>query len=202
MDPGVSYYAAAVAILFLMFAAMQGAISLVDERSSGIVDRLVAGPGGIGVVVIGKGLFLTLQGLLQSGLIFAVAWSIYGLDWLGRFWPWLVTAVLAASVAAWLGLLLASLCRSRQQAQTASAFVVLILAAVGGSMVPRFLMPSWLRDLGWMTPNAWVIDAWHGTFWGEQGVAELAPAWAILAGFTLATMLLSLWLADRNALSK
>lgn len=202
MDPGVSYYAAAVAILFLMFSAMQGAISLVDERNCGIVDRLVAGPGGIGVVVIGKGLFLTLQGLMQAGLIFAVAWSVYGLAWFDRFGPWLITALLAASVATWLGLLLAGLCRSRQQAQTASAFVVLILAAVGGSMVPRFLMPGWLRDIGWLTPNAWVIDAWHGTFWGEQGWAELVPAWAVLAVFTLVTMLLALWSADRNSLSK
>jgi len=202
MDPGVSYYAAAVAILFLMFAAMQGAISLVDERSSGIVDRLVAGPGGIGVVVLGKGLFLTLQGLVQAGLIFAVAWAVYGLAWPERFGPWLVTALLAAAVAAWLGLLLASLCRSRQQAQTASAFVVLILAAIGGSMVPRFLMPIWLRDLGWLTPNAWVIEAWHGTFWREQGIAELVPAWLALGGFALASMLLALWLSSRSSLSK
>jgi len=202
MDPGVSYYAAAVAILFLMFAAMQGAISLVDERSSGIVDRLAAGPGGITVVVLGKGLFLTMQGMVQAGLIFAVAWAVYGLTWPARFVPWSITALLAAAVAAWMGLLLAALCQSRQQAQTASAFVVLILAAVGGSMVPRFLMPIWLRDLGWLTPNAWVIEAWHGTLWREQSLTELLPAWAVLAGFTLAAMVLALWLSNRNSLSK
>ena len=202
MDPGVSYYAAAVAILFLMFAAMQGAISLVDERSSGIVDRLAAGPGGIVVVVLGKGLFLTAQGLVQAGLIFAVAWAVYGLTWPARFVPWSITALLAAAVAAWMGLLLAALCQSRQQAQTASAFVVLILAAVGGSMVPRFLMPIWLRDLGWLTPNAWVIEAWHGTLWRQQSLTELLPAWAVLAGFTLAAMVLALWLSNRNSLSK
>ena len=179
-DAGVSYYAGAVAILFLLFAAMQGAVTLTEERSSGIVDRLVAAPGGIPVIVLGKGLFLTVQGLLQAGLIFACAWLVYGVDLPGRFGPWLVTALAAAAAAAGLGLLLASLSRSRQQAQTASAFVVLILSAIGGSMMPRFLMPGWLRELGWLTPNAWAIDAWQGLFWRGEPVAELVPAWLVL----------------------
>lgn len=202
VDDGVSYYAGAVAILFLLFAAMQGAISLIDERNSGIVDRLVAGPGGYTVVVVGKGLFLTLQGLVQAGLIFAVAWWLYGIDLFGRFGPWLVTAILAAAVSAWLGLLLASLCRTRQQAQTASAFVVLILSAIGGSMMPRFLMPGWLRELGWATPNAWVIESWHGIFWRGDGLLELAPGWGVLLAVALTAMLISVWLAHRLAREK
>jgi ABC-2 type transport system permease protein len=202
MDDGVSYYAGAVAILFLLFAAMQGAISMIDERNAGIVDRLVAGPGGYTVVVIGKGLFLTLQGVCQAALIFAVAWLLYGLDWPGRFGSWLVTAALAAAVAAWLGLLLASLCRSRQQAQTASAFVVLILSAIGGSMVPRFLMPAWLRDVGWATPNAWVIESWHGIFWRGEPVAALAAGWGVLLAFALAAMAVTVLLAQRVARAK
>jgi len=199
LDDGVSYYAGAVAILFLLFAAMQGGLSLIDERSAGIVDRLMAGPGGYGVVVVGKGLYLTLQGLVQAGLIFAVAWRMYALDWPAHFGAWLVTAFLAAALSAWLGLLLASVCTSRQQAQTASAFVVLILSAVGGSMMPRFLMPGWLRELGWLTPNAWVIESWHGIFWRGDGVAALWPGWAVLAGATGAAMLLTLVFARRRA---
>jgi ABC-2 type transport system permease protein len=202
VDDGVSYYAAAVAVLFLLFAAMQGAISMIDERNAGIVDRLMAGPGGYTVVVVGKGLFLTLQGVVQVGLIFAVAWLLYGLDWPGRIGAWLVTAVLAAAVAAWLALLLASLCRSRQQAQTASAFAVLILSAVGGSMVPRFLMPGWLRDIGWATPNAWVIESWHGIYWRGEAAADLATGWLVLLAVALTAMALTVVMARRLARAK
>ena len=69
----VTYYAGAVAILFLLFSAMQGAATLIEERNSGIVDRLAVGPAGTDVVVVGKFLFLTLQGTIQVGLIFLVA---------------------------------------------------------------------------------------------------------------------------------
>lgn len=198
-DGGISYYAGAVAILFLLFSGMQGAISLIDERTSGIKDRLVAGPGGYPVVVAGKGLFLTGQGVAQATVIFAFAGWMYGIDWIGNLGPWLVTTLLAAACAAGLGLLLASLCRSRQQAQTASAFAVLILSAIGGSMMPRFLMPGWLRDLGWITPNAWAIEAWQGIFWRGDSLAALAPAWGVLALVAAVSMAASLWLAGRSA---
>jgi len=199
LDDGVSYYAGAVAILFLLFAGMQGGLSMIDERTAGIVDRLMAGPGGYGVVVVGKGLYLTIQGVVQAGLIFAVAWIFYGLDWPGHFGLWLITALLAGALSAWLGLLLASICSSRQQAQTASAFVVLILSAIGGSMMPRFLMPGWLRELGWLTPNAWVIESFHGMFWRDDGIAELKAGWLVLGGATLASMLATVALARYRA---
>ena len=198
-DGGISYYAGAVAILFLLFTSMQGAISLIDERSSGIVDRLLVGPGGAQVVVLGKGLFLTLQGLAQVTIIFALAWWMYGIDWPGKFWLWLITAIVAAASAAWLAMLMASLCSTRQQAQTASAFLVLILSAVGGSMMPRFLMPGWLRDLGWLTPNAWAIEAWQGVFWRGQGMSELLLPWLVLGGSALLAMSISLALSTRRS---
>ncbi len=76
----VAYYAGAVAFLFLLFASMQGAISLAEEQESGILDRIMAGPGGIAVLVNGKFLFLVAQGFVQMLLIFFVAWQVYGVD--------------------------------------------------------------------------------------------------------------------------
>lgn len=195
----VSYYAGAVALLFLLFSAMQGAATVIDERRAGIVDRLLLGPGGSRAVLVGKWAFLTLQGMAQVALIFAVAWLGYGVDWPGHLVLWGVTTATAAAAAAGLGLAVATACATRQQAQTLSTFAVLILSAVGGSMVPRFLMPPWLRELGWWTPNAWAIEAYQGLFWRGQGAAELWPAWGVLAGVALGALLLAWALAARWA---
>jgi len=193
----VTYYAGAVAILFLLFSAMQGAATLIEERNSGIVDRLAVGPAGTDVVVIGKFLFLTLQGTLQVALIFVVAAFAYQVDVVGVLPVWLLITVLSASAAAGLGLAVASACRTKQQAQTVSTFAVLVFSAIGGSMVPRFMMPPWLQDIGWYTPNAWAIEAYQGVLWRDETLTNLTASFLPLAGLgvlgVLVAVLVSRW---------
>lgn len=188
----VTYYAGAVAILFLLFSAMQGAATLIEERNSGIIDRIAVGPAGTDVVVFGKFLFLTLQGIIQVTLIFLVAMIVYNVDVLNHLGIWLLTTVVAAAAAAGTGLAVAAMCTTKQQAQTISTFVVLLCSAIGGSMVPRFMMPPWLQDIGWFTPNAWTIEAYHGVLWRGEGLAGLMPELSWLLGLALVGTLMAL----------
>jgi ABC-2 type transport system permease protein len=113
-------------------------------------------------------------------VIFATAEVVYSVAVLAHFGLWALTTAATAIASAGIALALVALCRTREQAQMLSTFVILILAALGGSMVPRFLMPPWLQTLGWWTPHAWVIDAYQGLLWRDAGVADLYNAWVVL----------------------
>lgn len=199
-DPIVIYYAGAVSILFLMFSAMQGAMSLIDERRTGMRLRLGLSVGGVAPLMGGRMLWLVALGVAQALVLFAVALAVYRVPLLAHALPWLVTAVCAAAAAAGIALLLAAACQTREQAQTVSNFVILILAAVGGSMAPRFLMPAALQALGWLTPHAWVIDAYQTVLWRGVVDAQVVKAWLILAGFAAAGFTAALALESRRRL--
>ncbi len=191
----IAYYAGAVLILFALFSAMQGALGLMDERRSGVADRLLAGVAGMGPVVSGKFVFLVGQGIVQAVAIFATAQIVYGVEVIQHIALWLPTTLATAICAAGLALGLVSLCRTREQAQMLSTFVILVLAAIGGSMVPRFLMPAWLQTVGWFTPHAWVIDAYQGVLWRDATVSSVYKAWGVLTASGLAGLVLAQTLA-------
>jgi len=181
----VAYYAGAVAVLFVLFAAVNGALTLLEERDNGLIDRIVAGPGSVRVLVDGKFLFLAIQGALQIGVIYIVAWLVHGVDLPGHLLPWSITTLIVAAAAAGLALVTATICRTKRQAQTVANVAILILSALGGSMVPRFLMPESFQAIGWITPNAWALEAYTTIFWRDGALIELLLPWAVLSAIAL-----------------
>jgi ABC-2 type transport system permease protein len=196
----VTYYAGAVAMLFLLFSALSGAMSYLDERESGLLDRLAIGPGGVGVLIDGKFMFLCVQGFLQVAVIFLVGWAVFGIELWSHILPWAGTTAAAALAAAGLALAFVTLCRSKQQAQSLGQMLILVVSAVGGSMVPRYLMPGYVQAVGWATPNTWALEAYGSIFARGDHFQVLLLPWAVLAGTGLLGLLAAHLLA-RRALS-
>jgi len=181
-DPSVTYYIGATAILFLLFSAMQGAAISIDERRSGISDRLMVGPKGAFGMLAGKFVFLTFIGFLQAAIICIVAAVFFKVPVQAHLFPVVIACLGAAVLATGIALLVAALCKTQAQMNTVSTFAVLLLSAIGGSMIPRFMMPLWLQKIGVMTPNFWSIEAFYGILARGQSMLELLPVWGILFG--------------------
>lgn len=198
-DVQATYYAGAVSVMFVFFAAMHGAMGGLDERRSGLQARLALARGGLAPILAGRAAWLTVVGLMQSAAVFVAAWTK-----LPDLAPWqvaaaVVTALLVGFSAAGLALALTAACRSREQAQPLTTFVVLLLAALGGSMAPRFLMPEVFRALGWITPHAWAIEAYQAVIWRAEFTPGVVAGWAVLAALGAAGLCVSLVLERQRA---
>jgi len=193
----VTYYTAAIGVMFMLFSALSTTGWLLEEHERGILDRLRASGIGPWSVILNRFLFAILVGTAQIAVMLAWAAAAFGV----RFFSvrQLVSlAILVPSVAAaaaGLGLLITGLARTRRQQTTIGTIAVLILSAVGGSMIPTFMMPPSLQAIGDWAFNARAITAMQQVLWyttpGDTTVSMLtriAPALGLIAVTTLACL--------------
>ncbi len=179
-NPVVTMYAAGIAVMFLLFGASGGGGALLEERENQTLDRLLTTGLTMDQLLIGKWGYLTLLGFTQTTLMFVWGQWAFGIDLYGHFDGFVMITTVTAGAAAAFGLLLATLCRTRGQLNGLSVVVVLTMSALGGSMVPRYVMSESLREAGLWTFNAWALDGYDKVFWRDLPVAELWPQMSVL----------------------
>lgn len=181
-----AYYAAGVGMLFLFLSGFQSALTVIEERDAGVMERIAAGPYGVRPMIDGKFAFLTAQGLAQLVVIFVVAALVFGVNVSQSPILLMITMIIVAICAAGLCLAIVGFCRTRSQAHAIGAVLALVMGALGGSMAPRFLMAPEIRALGAFMPNAWGIEAFSASLWRGGDLALLWGPWALLLGTGLA----------------
>jgi len=179
-NPTVSFYAAAIGVMFLLFTASGASGALLDEADSGTLDRVLSSRVTMTSLLAGKLAFNTLLAFAQLVIMFVWAWAVFKVDLLGHIPGFVVMGVCTAFAVGAFGMLLASICRTRAQLGALSTLVILIMSSVGGSMFPRFLMPSAMQKAGLLTINAWAIDGFTKVFWRDEPVSHLWPQVSVL----------------------
>jgi ABC-2 type transport system permease protein len=171
----VSFFAAGLGVMFLLFSSSAAAGTLLEETESGTLDRLLTSPLGMGRLLLGKWLFIALLGSAQLTLMFTWGALAFGLELRPHLVGFAVMTLASAAAAAAFALVLASACRSRAQLSGIATIVILMMSALGGSMFPRFQMTDAMQRLGLLTFNAWALDGYIKVFWRDAPVAELWP---------------------------
>ena len=179
-NPVVSMYAAGIAVMFLLFGATSGGGALLEERENQTLDRLLTTGLSMDQLLLGKWFYLTALGIVQTSVMFTWGQLVFGIDLLGNVDGFLIMTTVTAGAAAAFGLLLATICRTRGQLNGLSVVVVLTMSALGGSMVPRYVMSPTLREAGLWTFNAWALDGYDKVFWRELPVSDLWPQMSML----------------------
>lgn len=196
-NPIISVYAAGIAVMFLLFGATNGGGVLLEERENQTLERLLSTQMTMDQLLLGKWCYLTLLGCVQVTVMFVWAQLVFGLDLFGHFDGFAMMTMATAAAASSFGLFLATLCRTRGQLNGLSVVAVLTMSALGGSMVPRYVMSQQLRDAGLWTFNAWALDGYDKVFWRELPPSELGSQLGVLMGAAFVLLVLARFLAIR-----
>jgi len=194
----VSFYAAGVGVMFLLFSSVAAAGgALLEEAEAGTLERLLSTNMGLTRLLTGKWIFLALGGILQLTVMFAWGSLVFGLPLFSHLPGFFVMTMVTAGAAAALGLVLATLARSREQLSGFSTILVLTMSALGGSMFPRFLMSESMQKVGLLTFNAWALDGYLKVFWRDAPLWQLWPQVLVLCVLTAVFLFAARMLARR-----
>ncbi len=198
-NPIVAMYAAGIAVMFLLFSATGAGGSLLEEQEAGTLDRLLASRLGITQLLAGKWLYITCLGCVQLTVMFVWAQFVFGVDLVGHLSGFTVMTLCTAAATASLAVLLAVVCHSRTQLQAISIVLILAMSALGGSMVPRYIMSEQLQRWGQFTFNAWALDGFKKVFWYDLPLQGIAKEITVLLVITVVLAVIARGLADRWA---
>jgi ABC-2 type transport system permease protein len=194
-------------LVFGMFFVVASLSSLfVQERSSGALGRLQSLGVSRTMLLASKALPYLGVNALQAVLMLAAGiWfmPLIGGDALslaGIHWGALLLSLAAVSLAAVsLSLALACLVRSHAQAATIGPMVNVLMAAAGGIMVPKFVMPGFMQRLVEISPMNWGLEALLTVLLRGGGVADALPQIGRLVVFAALMFLLAVFLFRRRA---
>jgi len=193
-------------LVFGMFFVVASLSNLfLQERQCGALARLASLGVPVSMMIWSKALpYLAINGL-QAALMLAVGvWlmPVLGGDALslaGINWGALLFILLAVSTAAiGLALALASLVRTQAQAATMGPVVNILMAAIGGVMVPKFVMPEAMQRVAEFSPMNWGLEGMLAVLLRGSDMGDVLLPSAKLMGFAMLMMAIAVLLFRRR----
>ena len=195
---GLIQAVAGTAILMLLFSVAGVGTSLLEEKENGTINRLLYSPLKGSTILYSKMLFAFFISILQLSAMFLFAWLILNMD-LSVNIPGFILMIIATSFAvSSLGIFLAAIARTRQQAQNLSTIIILVMSAVGGSMIPLFIMPAILQKIAFLSVNYWSIQGFYDLFWRVLPLEDILPRILILMSIGAVMTLASIQLFKKR----
>ena len=126
------------------------------ERTQGTLVRLAAAPVRPAAIVNGKMLAVGATGLVSIFVVWGATAVVFGADW-GAPLGVLLMCLGAVAAMCGFGVLVTSFARNEREAFAASLIVGLVLALLGGNLLPPGALPTFLQMLSLATPNGWAL---------------------------------------------
>ncbi|HET7532492.1 MAG TPA: ABC transporter permease [Nocardioidaceae bacterium] len=174
-----TYFAAGMAVFFLLFTVQFGVSSLIEERTEGTLSRLLAAPVRRTSILVGKLLTSVALGIVSLTVLVLATSLLLGATW-GN--PVGVGLLVVSGVLAATGItsVVASLAKTAEQAGSWQAVVAVTLGLLGGAFFPIQQSGSLMATVSLVTPHAWFMRGLGSLAGGGEVLAVLPAVGALL----------------------
>ncbi|MBI2859778.1 MAG: ABC transporter permease [Chloroflexi bacterium] len=181
-----------IVTMFALFAVSLRAPALVEERQKGTLERLLATQLGLNQLFLGKFLSGTAKGIVQMFLLLGLAGIVFQVFTWTSFAGVLVVAFLFAATISAIGLVIASVARTRDQANWISVVVTLVMSMLGGTFFE--VEGGFLRIIGLGTVNHYANSALKALINQTGTIRDVAFQLAIIAVVGLLALIVARYL--------
>jgi ABC-2 type transport system permease protein len=191
MVPGI------ICVLLMEMMVPLTAFSLVRERERGTVEQLMVTPLRAGEVLIGKTIPYIAIGLADAALILTAGTLWFGVPLPAKLGALLACTLLFIVVALSLGILVATVVKTQQQAALSAQFALVPNILLSGFMFPIESMPEPMQWFTTILPMRYFLVAVRGIMMKGLGVVDLWDQIVPLAVLGAAIFAIS-WLRFRR----
>lgn len=169
-----TFYATGIAVFFLFFTVQFGVLSIIDERETGTMPRLLVAPISKQSILVGKLAASFLMGVASTVVLWLATTMLMGADWGSSIG---VLILIFAGVAAAMGLTaaIATFTTTAEQAGAITAFIVVVFGVLGGVFFPVTRVSGAFTVVSRFAPHFWLMDGFQRLSAGE-GIADILPA--------------------------
>lgn len=164
-------------------------VTTLRERTSGTLERLLAGPLGKLDFLVGYGIAFAVLAAVQAVLATALSVWALGMPLQGSVALLVLVAVADAILGSALGLLVSAFAATEFQAVQFMPAAVVPQILLCGLLTPRQSLPSVLHAIADVLPLSWAVDAMQKLS-GPTSTGDVWRDLAIVAAWILAALLL------------
>jgi ABC-2 type transport system permease protein len=193
-------------IFAMFFIVISLGSSVVREKLNGSFLRLKTLPTSYLVALLSKQITYLAVTLVQTAVIFSIgAWlfPVMGLpalnlpaDIAGLFIVTFICGWCAVSYAICIGVF----AQTQEQANGFGAVSIVLLAAIGGILVPSFAMPASFQGIMKLSPLHWCLEAFYGLFLEGGKLKDVLLNILPLLGITLLIQIVTIYTLKKKNL--
>lgn len=184
-------------LLFVFLISTAASNTLIQARREGVIARTMAAPVTPVQALAGQAAGRWVICMFQGGYIMLATFLLFDVDWGSPLLALLVLAMFGA-VAAGAALLLGALLDNEAAASGVGVGLGLVLAGIGGGMLPLELFSDTLRTVAHVTPHAWAYEAYAELQRHDGGLVDILPQLGVLAAMAAVVLALGAWALRRS----
>jgi ABC-2 type transport system permease protein len=186
----INQYLPGIITMYVLFSLSLSAMTIVEERRRGTLERLLTTRLNVSELFFGKFLATIARGFIQTVILLVLSYVVFQMFTPLSFLACLVVSLIFTAAAAAIGMMIASVSRTESAANWIAICVTMFMVMVGGTFFAA-TEGSVLASIGTVSLNTYANKAYSTIISQGGSLGETWPQLAVMAGVAVVGLIIS-----------